>query len=163
MTLKTKMIIGGITMTKSYMSAKTSPEAKENLTPIIEPKTKVENSEVAGQPLEQPKYETCRYCGAGRVVRPSGEWQYNCHCDEKIPIEQPVGCPDLDAMHLGIPNTPEQLNQNTMLLYQTDRVIGVAIGLLGQLKPKTNQVDGCITTLKSWQDNNFKHLKRAFE
>ena len=32
--------------------------------------------------LEQPDYKTCQYCGAGRVVRPSGEWQYACHCDE---------------------------------------------------------------------------------
>lgn len=31
---------------------------------------------------EQPKYDKCQYCGAGRVVRPSGEYQYACHCDE---------------------------------------------------------------------------------
>jgi len=44
---------------------------------------------------EQPKYDKCQYCGAGRVVRPSGEWQYYCNCDDPIKRpEQPIntGC-----------------------------------------------------------------------
>lgn len=58
---------------------------------------------------------------------------------------------------------PEQPNQNAMLLVSTDGAIDVALNLMSQLKPKTSQVDGCIVTLKGWRDNNFKHLKRAFE
>lgn len=44
---------------------------------------------------EQPKEDKCQYCGAGRVVRPSGEWQYYCNCDDPIKRpEQPIntGC-----------------------------------------------------------------------
>lgn len=59
--------------------------------------------------------------------------------------------------------TPEQPNQNLMLLEQADNCIKVTLGLLEQLKPKTEQVEGCIATLKSWQENNLKHLKGAFE
>lgn len=42
---------------------------------------------------EQTNWEKCQYCGASRVVRPSGEWQFTCHCDEpeKRPkAEQPA-------------------------------------------------------------------------
>jgi len=40
---------------------------------------------------EQPKEDKCQYCGAGRVVRPSGEWQYYCNCDDPIKRpEQPI-------------------------------------------------------------------------
>ena len=41
---------------------------------------------------EQPDYSKCRHCGACRVVRPAGEWQFACKCneDDKIyPPEQP--------------------------------------------------------------------------
>lgn len=31
------------------------------------------------------KYDKCRFCGAGRVVRPAGEWQYACECWKKLP------------------------------------------------------------------------------
>ena len=59
--------------------------------------------------------------------------------------------------------TSEQPNLNSMLIGQVNGCIGAAIRLLEQLRPKTEQVDGCITTLKSWQDNNLKHLQKAFE
>lgn len=100
---------------------------------------------------EQPridKYDVCRYCGACRAVRPSGEWQYDCRCYEKIvPPEQPT----------------EQPNTNAMIFEQVTGSIKVALELLRQLRPMTDDVDGCITTLKSWQDNNLKHLQKAFE
>lgn len=37
--------------------------------------------------------DKCRYCGACRVVRPTGEWQFNCHCDDpsKRPAKAPAG------------------------------------------------------------------------
>lgn len=92
---------------------------------------------------EQPNYETCQYCGAGRVVRPTGEWQYACHCDEKITTEQP--------------------NPNAMIFEQVNGCCKIIVELLNQLIPKTTHVEDCIITHKAWQDNNFKHLKGAFE
>jgi uncharacterized small protein (DUF1192 family) len=47
---------------------------------------------------EQVNWDRCQYCGASRVVRPSGEWQFTCHCDdpEKRPKAEQhfVGCHD---------------------------------------------------------------------
>ena len=57
----------------------------------------------------------------------------------------------------------EQPNQNAMIFTQVNGCIEAAERLLEQLVPKTEQVDGCIVTLKSWQDNNLKHLQKAFE
>ena len=36
--------------------------------------------------------DSCRYCGACRVVRPTGEWQFNCKCDDptKRPVQQSI-------------------------------------------------------------------------
>jgi len=42
---------------------------------------------------QQPEdHSKCFYCGAGRVVRPTGEWQFYCECDdpEKRPKQQPA-------------------------------------------------------------------------
>lgn len=38
---------------------------------------------------KQPEvdYDKCPYCGACRVVRPTGQWQYYCKCDD--PAERP--------------------------------------------------------------------------
>ena len=57
---------------------------------------------------------------------------------------------------------PEQPNQNAMIFTQVNGCIEAAERLLEQLVPKTEQVGGCIVTLKSWQDNNLKHLQKAF-
>lgn len=37
------------------------------------------------------------------------------------------------------------------------------VKLLNQLMPRTTHVEDCVITHKSWQDNNLKHLKVAFE
>jgi len=34
------------------------------------------------KPEPVPNWNKCHYCGACRMVRPSGKWQYNCHCDD---------------------------------------------------------------------------------
>lgn len=84
---------------------------------------------------EQPDNSKCRHCGACRIVRPAGEWQFACKCneDDKIyPPEQPK-----DGIHVPIfiPNQlieslpgrehdktceckkcPEQPNQQLMLI-----------------------------------------------
>lgn len=90
---------------------------------------------------EQPK---CKTCGdTGNIVKPR------------------TGTPSVD--YEPCPDCTEQPNSNTMIFEQVNGSIKVAQELLGQLMPKTSQVDGCITTLKSWQDNNLKHLQKAFE
>lgn len=37
-------------------------------------------------------YSKCRYCGAGTVVRPTGEWQYGCHCYDPTKRPQQPKC-----------------------------------------------------------------------
>lgn len=77
-------------------------------------------------------------------------------CCNGANIEQPKNAHLYD-------NCPDQPNSNAMIFEQVNGSIKVAFELLGQLKPKTDHVDGCIITLKSWQNNNLKHLQKAFE
>lgn len=46
------------------------------------------------KPDYQPEPDTCQYCGACRMVRPSGKWQYNCHCYD--PDRRPEKTVDLE-------------------------------------------------------------------
>lgn len=57
----------------------------------------------------------------------------------------------------------EQPNQNLMTFEQIDGCCDIIEKLLKELVPKTEQVASCITTHKSWHDNNLKHLRKAFE
>ena len=57
----------------------------------------------------------------------------------------------------------EQPNSNAMIFEQINGCQRMTIELLEQLKPNTENVKCCIITLKSWQDNNLKHLQKAFE
>ena len=59
------------------------------------------------------------------------------------------------------PDCLEQPNSNAMIFTQVNGCIDAAERLLEQLVPKTEQVEGCIITLKSWQKNNLKHLQKA--
>ena len=99
---------------------------------------------------EQPDNSKCRHCGACRIVRPAGEWQFACKCNEDDKIYP-----------------PEQPNTNAMIFEQANGSIKVTLELLEQLETKnTNeetQKHGCIWTLKGWHDNNLKHLQKAIE
>lgn len=63
----------------------------------------------------------------------------------------------------GSAHPPEQPNSNAMIFEQVNGSTEVSLELLRQLKPKTVHVDICMKILKSWQDNNLKHLQKAFE
>jgi len=58
---------------------------------------------------------------------------------------------------------PEQPNQNLMLIEQVKGCVKVAVGLLEQLKPRTDSVDGCIYKLKEWESDYLRILQKAFE
>ena len=54
------------------------------------------------RPNYQPEPDACQYCGACRMVRPSGKWQYNCLCDD--PGQRPKPEPefvDLEIVKTG--------------------------------------------------------------
>lgn len=53
-----------------------------------------------GDDTPEPDPDKCQYCGAGRVVRPSGEWQFYCDCDD--PEKRPSKS-DLSAVHVAEP------------------------------------------------------------
>ena len=88
--------------TLSYEPVSAPPAVEGKNTPVIRPETRANNAEDAGQHLqeslcresepEQPK-DGCKHCGACRMVRPTGEWQFNCRCyeDDKLYplLEQP--------------------------------------------------------------------------
>jgi len=57
----------------------------------------------------------------------------------------------------------EQPNQNAMIFEQIDGACKVIIRLLNELRPKTNDAEDCIITHKAWEDNNLKHLIKAYE
>lgn len=62
----------------------------------------------------------------------------------------------------------EQPNQsargkNPMIFEQIDGCCDIIEKLLGELVPKTSQVEGCIKTHNSWRNNNLKHLREVFE
>lgn len=45
------------------------------------------------QNYKSEQSDVCRHCGACRMVKPTGEWQYACKCykdDELYPPEQPT-------------------------------------------------------------------------
>ena len=53
----------------------------------------------------EPDLDKCQYCGAGRVVRTSGEWQFYCECDnpEKRPTKpEPMNRRELDSSPRGV-------------------------------------------------------------
>lgn len=56
-----------------------------------------------------------------------------------------------------------QPNQNLMIMEQVEGAVKVALGLLEQLTPRTDEVRDCIWTLNGWKEHNFKHLRKAFE
>ena len=109
----------------------------------------------------------------GQLICESCQKQ-NCQCrailtNPKQPI-QPFTEPETEDLinkvvskHIDGLEPTEQPNQNLMIFEQINDSIEVALELLGQLVPKTEQVDGCIRTLKSWQGNNLKYLQKAFE
>ena len=57
----------------------------------------------------------------------------------------------------------EQPNTNAMIFEQVNGCCEMITNLLEQLIPKTTHVVDCAITLKSWQDNNLKHLQRAYK
>lgn len=91
----------------------------------------------------------CKHCGACRVVKPSGEWQYDCECYDytKRPKQEP--------------------NSNAMIIEQVDGAIKVALDLLAQMHTETAQeeidVNGLIWTLEGWYKYNLGHLRKAFK
>jgi hypothetical protein len=127
---------------------------------------------------EQPKCKTCDVCG--EKWSPRHFWYCKGKKSTEQPItskeeaeevarelfkvsEQPVGCPDLETAHLGIPNKTEQPNPNAMVFEQIEGCCDIIDKLLKELKPQTDDVKDCMVTHKSWRVNNLKHLKEAFE
>ena len=79
------------------------------------------------------------------------------------PEKHPRLCNCINCMPESVEKQFEQPNQNLTILEQVDGCVIEAIGLMGLLRPQTENVKSCIATLKSWRDNNLKHLRKAFE
>lgn len=98
----------------------------------------------------KPKQPICEQCQ-----------QENCQC-RTVLLKKDIP----KNVHL-YGNCPEQPNTNSMIFEQVDGAIKVVLRLLEQLEVKNTyektQKYGCIWTLKGWQDNNLKHLQKAFE
>ena len=61
-----------------------------------------------GHKPEQPDYSKCRHCGACRVVRPAGEWQFACKCNEEDKIYPPAQPKDNQwELEYGLPEQPK--------------------------------------------------------
>lgn len=113
---------------------------------------------------EQPKCKMCNDTGRTKVIcRPLDEEipQYvPCKYCEKGKEYFDKVLPDWKKQ---VRKVPEQPDTNAMIFKQLNGYQNMSIELLGQLKPQTEGVESCIITLKSWQDNNLKHLRGAFE
>lgn len=136
---------------------------------VIKPETRINNVEIDDkQPVEQPKYDKCRYCGAGRIVRPSGEWQFYCHCDEpdKRPnnkSEQPIktGC--------AIP--AEQPNQDLMIITEieglmsqvNEKIISLPAGNFAKDFNKYATIGKALEEIDLFQKTTLFDLRKAFE
>ncbi len=140
---------------------------------IIKPETRRNSSEVAEQPkecnckdrmhlegailcpdcVEQPK-DVCRHCGACRIVRPSGEWQFNCRCYED------------DKLYL-----TEQPNQNLMIIEEIEGLISQANEKLDILNRNTYMlpcqqpilISTALEEIDLFQKTTLFELRRAFE
>ena len=136
----------------SNIGKSASPEVKQISNPVNKPKTRAKKDKDAGQVSEQPKCNTCRDSKKLPWTHPAVKEQV-LDASNGGGINDEYSCPDC----IGQPNT------NAMIFEQINGCQNMTIELLNQLKPRTESVECCIVTLKSWQDNNLKYLQKAFE
>lgn len=81
----------------------------------------------------------------------------------KEDITKPMTNLDILEMKHGLNKAIEQPNSNAMIFEQINGCAEMIINLLEKLTPKTENVESCIITHKAWQNNNLKHLQKAYE
>ncbi len=93
-----------------------------------------------------------------------------CSCGASI-TEQPVGCPDLDAMHLGIPNKTEQPNTNAMIVKTIQGLMSVINNELDKLNEETKYLSchrnslvlRALEEIDVFEKTTLYELQKAFE
>lgn len=123
----------------------------ENSTPIIEPETAAKNSEVAGQPLEQPKCKTCD--DTKKTTKPD---------PDILPVNWAViPCPDCI----------EQPNQNAMIVKTIQGLMSVINHNLEKLNTNTRMLSchrnslvlQALEDIDIFERTTLFELQKAFE
>ena len=142
---------------------------------VVKPETRVNKIESAEQALTNQN-NVCRHCGACRIVRPTGEWQFTCRCYEDDTLYPPLDnykppkcvLPDENG---GVLANPEQPNQNLMIIEEIE-------GLMSQVNEKVENslriggnnkkekivlLSQAVEEIDLFQKTTLFELRKAFE